>query len=210
MALHLFLAVEVDRAGVAGSRDRQAHNEGVGIMRFLKIGVLGCLAAAAACSSNSASLATVPIIDAAIEDAAIVIPEDTGAPPHDTGAPEAAPAEAAPTGSTFTEVYTDIISPICVQCHNPQGIGVSSGHLDMSTKAVAFADLVGVAAMGSACGGMGTRVVAGSASKSILFEKVDPGTPAPCGSKMPLGLNPLTTAQAGEIESWINAGAMNN
>jgi hypothetical protein len=179
-------------------------------MRFLKIGVLGCLAAAAACSSNSASNVVVPPLDAAIEDTGIVVPEDTGAPPPDTGTPEAAPMEAAAAGSTFTQVYTDIISPICVQCHNPQGIGVSMGHLDMSTKAVAFSDLVGVAAMGTGCGGMGTRVVAGNAGDSILFKKVDPAQPSPCGSKMPLGLTPLTEAQANEIESWINAGAMNN
>ncbi len=179
-------------------------------MRFLKIGVLGCLAAAAACSSTSASNVVIPTVDAAIEDTGIVVVEDTGAPPPDAGTPEAAPAEAAPAGSTFTQVYGDIISPICVQCHNPQGIGVSIGHLDMSTKAAAFKDLVGMAAMGTACGGMGTRVVAGSASTSIMFEKVDPAEGSPCGSKMPLGLTPLTTAQAGEIESWINAGAMNN
>ncbi len=175
-------------------------------MRFLKIGVLACLAASAACSSNSATTTVVPPIDAAIvvEDTGIVV-EDTGAPPEASAAPEAGPA-----ASTFTQVYSDIISPICVTCHNPQGIGVSMGHLDMSTKALAFSDLVGVEAMGTQCGGMGTRVVAGSAGTSILFEKVDPGTPAPCGSKMPLGLTPLTTAQADEIQSWINAGAMNN
>jgi hypothetical protein len=202
--VHLFLAVEVGRAGRAGGRGRQALNEGVGTMRFLKIGVLACTAAAAACSSNSETAAPAPPIDAAfVEDTAVIPVEDTGAP--DSGA--AKPTTAA---STFTQVYTDIISPICVQCHNPQGIGVSLGHLDMSTKAVAFNDLVGVAAMGSGCGGMGTRVVAGNAGNSIMFKKIDPGQPAPCGAKMPLGLTPLTTAQADEIQSWINAGAMNN
>jgi hypothetical protein len=178
-------------------------------MRFLKIGVLASLAAAAACSSNSETPTVVPTIDAAIvvEDAAIV--EDTGAPPE-ASVREASAPEAGPAAATFTQVYGDIISPICVTCHNPQGIGVSMGHLDMSTKALAFSDLVGVEAMGTLCSGKGTRVVPGSASTSILFEKVDPGTPAPCGSKMPLGLAPLTTAQADEIQSWINAGATND
>jgi hypothetical protein len=172
-------------------------------MRILHIGILACVAVSAACSSSSdnnnnnnpfppVDAGIVPVVDAAaIEDAV-------------------AQLEAAPAAATFTGVYTDIISPICVQCHNPNGIGVSMGHLDMSTKAAAFADLVGVSAMGSACGGMGTRVVAGNADNSILYKKVDPGQGSPCGSKMPLGLTPLTEAQANEIESWINAGALND
>ncbi len=60
-----------------------------------------------------------------------------------------------------------------------QGIGVTSGMLDMSSKAAAFSDLVGVAAMGSGCSGMGTRVVAGNADMSILYKKVDPGQARP-------------------------------
>ncbi len=178
-------------------------------MRFLKIGVFACVAAVAACSSddnNNAVVIPTPEVDAAqnLVDAAENLVDAA-----ENAVDAAEHADAAPA-STFTQVYSDIISPICVQCHNPQGIGVSMGHLDMSTKGVAFADLVGVSAMGIACGGMGTRVVAGNAANSIMFEKIDPGTPAPCGSKMPLGLAPLTTAQANEIQSWINAGAMNN
>jgi hypothetical protein len=177
-------------------------------MGLSKIGVLAFVAAAAACSSNSSNATPAPP-----EDAAVVVVEDAGVP-EDAAAPPAAEtgpaAEAGPAASTFTQVYTDIISPICVQCHNPQGIGVSMGHLDMSTQSAAFSDLVGVAAMGTGCSGMGTRVVAGNAADSILFKKVDPAQPAPCGAKMPLGLTPLTTAQADEIQSWINAGAMNN
>jgi hypothetical protein len=175
-----------------------------GIMRFLKIGLLACAAVASACSSddNNNEVVVTPPTDAAVPvvhvDAAAV--EDAIAVVKEAAAPAA----------TFSQVYSDIISPICVQCHNPQGIGVTMGKLDMSTKAAAFADLVGVAAMGTACGGKGTRVVAGNADGSILYEKVDPGMPSPCGSKMPLGLTPLTEAQANEIESWINGGAKND
>jgi hypothetical protein len=174
-------------------------------MRFLKIGVFACVAAAAACSSSSSNETVTPPVDAAVLEDVIAVQEEAAAPPVDSGAPETAAA-----ASTFTQVYGDIISPICVQCHNPQGIGVTMGKLDMSTKAAAFNDLVGVSAMGIACGGMGTRVVAGNAGNSIMFKKVDPGQPAPCGAKMPLGLAPLSAAQTNEIESWINAGAMNN
>jgi hypothetical protein len=177
-------------------------------MRFLKIGAFACVAAAAACSSSNNNAAPPPEVDAAqnLIDAAENVVD---AAKNAIDAAEHAEA-AAPAAATFSQVYGDIISPICVQCHNPNGIGVSMGHLDMSTKDKAFMDLVGVSAMGIACGGMGTRVVAGNAGMSILFEKVDPGTPAPCGAKMPLGLTPLTTAQADEIQSWINGGAMNN
>jgi hypothetical protein len=180
-------------------------------MRFLKIGAFVCVAAAAACSSSSNNNAAVP---PAVEDAAanIVDAAENVVDAAENLVDAAKNIDAAPvtTASTFTQVYSDIISPICVTCHNPQGIGVSMGKLDMSTQATAFMNLVGVSAMGIACGGMGTRVVAGNANGSIMFEKIDPGTPAPCGSKMPLGLAPLTAAQANEIQSWINAGAMND
>jgi hypothetical protein len=178
-------------------------------MRILQIGILACVAVSAACSSddnNNNNNNPTPVFDASIVvDAAAV--EDAVAAVEDA-AKQA--VEAAPAAPTFTQVYTDIISPICVQCHNPNGIGVSMGHLDMSTKAAAFTDLVGVSAMGTACGGMGTRVVAGNAANSILFKKIDPNQGSPCGSKMPLGLTPLTEAQATEIEDWINAGALND
>jgi hypothetical protein len=177
-------------------------------MRFLKMGVLACAAAAAACSSSTTSPVVIPADAEAIPDAVAAV-QDAVAAIRDSGVDVAAIKEAA-AASTFTQVYTNIISPICVQCHNPAGIGVSMGHLDMSTKAAAFADLVGVEAAGIACGGMGTRVVAGNAGNSIMFKKIDPAQPAPCGSKMPLGLAPLTAAQTAEIESWINAGALND
>ncbi len=175
-------------------------------MRFLKIGAFACVAAAAACSSSSNNeTVTLPADAAAVIEDRVMAVEDAVANVVDSGVPEAAPAAA-----TLTQVYGDIISPICVTCHNPQGIGVTMGKLDMSTKAAAFSNLVGVEAMGTGCSGVGTRVVAGSADNSILFKKVDPAQPAPCGAKMPLGLAPLTTAQASEIESWINAGAKND
>src|SRR5579859_5169961 len=74
------------------------------------------------------------------------------------------------TSPTFTEVYTQIISVNCLSCHVPGGIGVTHGMLDMSTQALAYMDLVGVMAAGSECGGMGTRVVAGSPTSSLLYE----------------------------------------
>jgi hypothetical protein len=177
-------------------------------MRILKLGALGALATACAtaCSSTPATAIAEPDAGVVTFDAGIIV--DAGHPTIDAAPPPV--HDAGPAAPTFTMVYNDIISPICVQCHNPNGIGVTMGHLDMSTQGAAFSNLVGVEAAGIACGGMGTRIVAGNANGSILFEKVNPGQPAPCGAKMPLGLTPLTTAQATEIENWINAGAKNN
>jgi 3D (Asp-Asp-Asp) domain-containing protein len=81
------------------------------------------------------------------------------------------------------------------------------GKLDLSSQATAFTNLVGVAATGTSCNGMGTRVVASDADMSLLYTKVTTPT---CGSKMPLGETPLTSTQADDIKGWINAGAMNN
>jgi hypothetical protein len=177
-------------------------------MRYLKIGAFACVAAVAACSSDDNNNAIV--IPTPTVDASVVIDAAENAIDAAKNEIDAAEHADVATASTFTQVYNGIISPICVQCHNPQGIGVSIGKLDMSTKAAAFTDLVGVSAMGMACGGMGTRVIAGNAGNSILFKKIDPAQGAPCGSKMPLGLTPLTEAQANEIASWINAGALND
>ena len=84
----------------------------------------------------------------------------------------------------------------------------------MSTKAMAYADLVSVMAAGSGCGTSGLlRVNPGSASTSLLWEKVNSklqGTSAPCGNPMPLSTVTLTQAQVDDIAAWINAGAMNN
>jgi hypothetical protein len=179
-------------------------------MRILTVGAFACVAMAAACSSTSPAA---EVADASGVLDAIANLQDAAANVHDAAAnvlDAAQHVDAGPPAATFTMVYGDIIMPICVQCHNPNGIGVSMGHLDMSTKAAAFTDLVNVEAMGIACGGMGTRIVPGNADNSILYKKVDPAQGSPCGSKMPLGLTPLTTAQADEIESWINGGALND
>jgi hypothetical protein len=135
---------------------------------------------------------------------------------------------------TFTSVYSEILQPSCgsaqngVGCHQsasevPSGSVVTSG-LDFSTKAAAYAGLVGVQAMGTFCGtyvppdGGGevlTRVVAGNAQESLLYLKVADANP-PCGVHMPRPIPPatdalvLSQADITLIEEWINAGALNN
>jgi hypothetical protein len=51
---------------------------------------------------------------------------------------------------TFTNVYSSIIGARCVGCHKPGSSGVTTGMLDMSSQATAYANLVGVASDGGA------------------------------------------------------------
>lgn len=125
---------------------------------------------------------------------------------------------------TFTNVYTTIIGQRCIDCHHPGGPGVRVGMLDMSSSAVAYANLVGVNAQGTGAGTSGitcasvapplVRVAPGDANSSLVFHKVHgklAGTLAPCGSPMPPGSGAaLTQAEVDLISAWINAGAPNN
>ncbi len=84
--------------------------------------------------------------------------------------------------------------------------------LDMSSEDVAYSNLVGVKAAGVSCGISGlTRVVAGSAQTSLLFNKVDSKLPGhvnpPCGDPMPDDATVLTQAEVDLIAAWINDGA---
>jgi hypothetical protein len=116
----------------------------------------------------------------------------------------------------------------------PGGAGVTVGHLDMSTKAVAYTDLLGPSgtgapAAGATAGSSGVtctsisgllRVDPGIPQSSLLWEKVNsklqavttPTAEPPCGSPMPAGTanGPLTQAQINTIAAWIDADAPNN
>ena len=125
------------------------------------------------------------------------------APGTDTGSL----GDSAAAPATFTEMYTTILQPTCTGCHWPGGDGPFQ---DFSSQSSAYAALVGVKASGPSCGSSNeTRVVAGNASESLLFQKVSEANP-PCGSQMPLGEWPLSSAQLKLVEDWINAGALND
>jgi hypothetical protein len=126
---------------------------------------------------------------------------------------------------TFTNVYASIIGVRCTGCHRPGGGGVTVGMLDMSTQSVAYSSLVGVNAAGIGAGTSGVtcasvmpplvRVIPSDSANSLLFNKVHSklvGTPAACGSPMPLPATatPLKQAEVDLIAAWIDAGAMNN
>jgi hypothetical protein len=145
--------------------------------------------------------------DAGIADARA---DAVDAPAADAAVADAAGADAA-AAPTWTQVYSSVIATRCAPCHTTAGgTGISSGRLDMTTQAAAYTNLVSAAAMGSACTGMGTRVVPGNAETSLLYLKVSVDDPTPCGGKMPLGGPALTEAQAEMIEDWIDDGAPNN
>ena len=131
----------------------------------------------------------------------------SGTSPAAPGSSVTTGGDAATAAATFTEVYAQILQPVCSSCHRPGGEGLFQ---DFSSQSAAYGALVGVKASGPSCGTSGdTRVVPGNASESLLFQKVSEATP-PCGSPMPLGGPPLSSAQVTLIQDWINAGAPNN
>ena len=114
---------------------------------------------------------------------------------------------------TFTDVYSDILSGVCLPCHAPGGTGNSAGKLDMSAQTLAYMNLQ-MSAAGASCKASGLkRVVAGDAAMSLLINKVGSAHP-PCGTQMPFacgGAVPcLSGAQVQEIVDWINGGAQND
>jgi hypothetical protein len=118
-----------------------------------------------------------------------------GSPPTDAG-----------VDPTFTNVYAIVISGTCNGCH---GAVMPSGKLNMSTKAAAYASLVGVKAAGSGCGLSGeTRVVANDHTTSLLWNKVN-GT-QDCGARMPFGGGALSQEKIDLVASWIDTGALDN
>jgi hypothetical protein len=108
---------------------------------------------------------------------------------------------------TWTNVYSAVVAKRCLPCH-ATSTGVSLGKLDLSSKDKAYANLLNVAAQGSACAGQGTLVVPGQAGSSLLYQKV--GSSPPCGLTMPFQVAPLSGSEKSLIKDWINGGATNN
>ncbi len=114
------------------------------------------------------------------------------------------PGTDAGVAPTFTNVYTTVIQGACTGCHSA---GHSTG-LDMSSKAVAYTNLVGkpsgAGGTSSSCQGK-TRVVASDANASLFWSKIDHS--AGCGNPMPLAGSKLAPAKIKLVEAWIVAGA---
>ena len=117
---------------------------------------------------------------------------------------------------SFAKIYQDIIAPDTYMCSSPVCHGkpasgsASVGNLELMTKDIAYADLVGVKSDGVLCGDADRpRVVKGNAAGSLLVQKLRAET-VMCGSVMPVTGTTITDAELARITSWINAGACNN
>jgi hypothetical protein len=129
----------------------------------------------------------------------------------------------APPPNSFTEVYTKVIAPSCTSayCHF-NGVTIKYGALDLSSRVVAYWNLVDQPLAGPSCALMGTRVVPFQPAASVMYLKVSQTTP-PCGNQMPADPTVLLTKQTSMfsgtalsmdqqqlIFNWIADGAQNN
>jgi hypothetical protein len=118
----------------------------------------------------------------------------TEPPPEDPGAP----------AFTFTQIQTQIFTPVCAKagCHaagsSPSGLVLEAGQ--------SYGNLVGRPA---AENGALDRVAPGNPDGSYMILKLR-GDPAITGERMPLGGPYLTSDQIAGIAAWIRAGAPNN
>ena len=184
---------------------------------------LAVASAGFACSSSGSS-ASPGGSDASSPDDAGNNPPNTGNDANDNSATDSSSSvvDAGPL-SFATDIYAPIIEVHCVGCHGFEAdggpaSGVSFGKLDMHSVDAGYANLVNVAAAGGSCaeidGSAGPiRVVPGSASRSLLWDKVsgylDP--PVLCGSAMPKSGEIPDGGQAfvaAQIQTWINQGAL--
>lgn len=118
--------------------------------------------------------------------------------------------------ATWDQVYDRlIVGQACTACHLPAGVGVTTGLLDLSDKATAYAALVNVDTMGTGggttdCKDSGTkRVAPGAPDDSNLIHKIlgVQGADPVCGGPMPTvgGVSDLDVIEL--TRAWIAAGA---
>ncbi len=111
-------------------------------------------------------------------------------------------------GPTFAPTFSAIWDEILVGrgCNTTSCHGAAAGDLALTSKAEAYASLVGTPAAGALCTGRGlTRVVPGEPGASLLLDKVD-GSRRACGGPMP-PVGRLAEAEVEQIRRWIERGA---
>jgi hypothetical protein len=100
---------------------------------------------------------------------------------------------------SFSDIYTGILATGC-SCHNG-----GAGGLDLATRNIAYANLVGVPS--SSCLGE-QRVVPGDAEASVLFHALAHTALGLCDvPTMPRSGAQLSAAQIDQLQAWITAGA---
>jgi hypothetical protein len=107
--------------------------------------------------------------------------------------------------SFLTDIQEIFVRRGCTasNCHG----SAMSGGLGLASAAASYADLVDVAAT-AVDGPSGLdRVTANNTAASYLWLKVSGST---AGARMPQGLAVLDATDLGNIENWINTGALNN
>lgn len=100
---------------------------------------------------------------------------------------------------TLDDIYTNVLQPMCSQCHNDQSyLGWSA-----DSKLTAWTTLVSQPSL--FCEN-GTRVIPGDPDNSALIQSLE-GT-STCLDQMPLGDQPLPQPTIDVIRNWITAGAL--
>lgn len=103
---------------------------------------------------------------------------------------------------SFSSQVQPIFTNNCVNagCHPGSGAPFSL------LASVSYINLVGITATTGSCAG-GVRVEPGNTEASVLLKRLEG---ASCGSQMPFGLTPLSSADIQLIRDWIGHGASNN
>lgn len=134
--------------------------------------------------------------DAQLADADAYLPDASDEVPAEASDGSVTPQEHLPFAPVFA-----IFEATCTPCHNP-GEG---GQLRFETPRLAYEQLVDRLAEGPCANGRSTRVRAGNAERSLLVQKLGPAPP--CGFRMPMNAEPLSTADIAVVVDWINDGA---
>jgi hypothetical protein len=113
--------------------------------------------------------------------------------------------------ATFSEIYSQIFPQQtkgqCSFCHGLPPNEKSNGLLSTGgDRGAAYQALVNQTSTSAKCGGK-SYVIPGRPDESLLLLKLT--TPG-CGDRMPLGGDPLTSAQLEMVRSWIAAGAQDD
>jgi polyvinyl alcohol dehydrogenase (cytochrome) len=108
--------------------------------------------------------------------------------------------------ATFTSIYNDIF--VARGCNTTSCHGSNLGELDMSTRDVAYSNLVGAPAAGPPCGASGLARVSPGDPASLLLDKVSSQPPV-CGDPMP-PTGRLSDDEIARIQQWIADGAIDN
>jgi hypothetical protein len=175
------------------------------MMRALHAAILCSALTAIACGddqeANLGAADAAPSTDGGVDAGGVAEDAGTGGEDAGTGGEDAGEnTDSGMASADFTAAYA-VLAARCGPCH----IGQANGGLDLSTQAIAYANLVEVqASAASACAGAGLRVAPGDAAASLLYAKLT--NTQTCGGLMPPS-GMLSEAELTTIREWIEGGA---